>query len=102
VVLRVLLSSPLLTATPLDWGTIGSTQSREVIGMAPSLDIHRVAFITRSAKHQSDTRWLIAYFLNRMESIGTPLPCANILRASPVASSSGMGARLGLGPPTWD
>jgi hypothetical protein len=33
--------------------------------MTSSLDIHRVAFITRSAKHLSDTRWLIAYFLNQ-------------------------------------
>ena len=63
--------------------------------MALSVDIHRIPFISGSAKDQLDTGWLLAHFLNRMESVETPLPCANILRASLVASSTGMGARLG-------
>jgi hypothetical protein len=46
-------------------GTIGSTQSGEAIEMVPSVDIHRVAFITGSAKDQSDTGWLLAHFLNQ-------------------------------------
>jgi hypothetical protein len=33
--------------------------------MVPSVDIHRVAFITGSAEDQSDTGWLLAHFLNQ-------------------------------------
>jgi hypothetical protein len=33
--------------------------------MALSVDIHRVAFLTGSAKDQSDTGWLLAHFLNQ-------------------------------------
>ena len=32
--------------------------------MVLSVDIHRIAFITVSAKDQSDTGWLLAHFLN--------------------------------------
>jgi hypothetical protein len=46
-------------------GTIGSAQSREAIERALSVDIHRIAFITGSAKDQSDTGWLRAHFLNQ-------------------------------------
>ena len=63
--------------------------------MFPSVDIHRVAFITGFAEDQLDTGWLLAHSSTRTESVETPLPCANILRASLVASSTGMGARLG-------
>jgi len=33
--------------------------------MVLSVDIHRIAFITGSAKDQSDTGWLLAHFLNQ-------------------------------------
>lgn len=36
-------------------GTMGSTQSREAIEMAHSVDIHCVPFITGSAKDQSES-----------------------------------------------
>jgi hypothetical protein len=33
--------------------------------MVPSVDIHRVAFITGSAEDQLDSGWLLAHFLNQ-------------------------------------
>jgi len=38
-----------------DRGTSGSTQPGEAIEMVLSVDIHRIEFITGSAKDQSDT-----------------------------------------------
>jgi len=44
---------------------MSSTESREAKEIAPSVDIHRIAFITGSAKDQSDTGRLLAHFLNQ-------------------------------------
>ena len=76
-------------------GTIGSTQSGEAIEMVPSVDIHRVAFITGSAEDQLDTGWLLANFLNQDGVRGNTPSLRQHPWASLVASSTGMGARLG-------
>jgi hypothetical protein len=67
--------------------------------MAPSLDFHRVAFITGSAEHQSDTRWLTAYFLNQ-DGVHRNAPS---LRQHPSRVAGGLlkrdGSSAGIGTP---